>query len=235
MGGRGIIEQTLSKVFQDNILPQRDRWITYRRIDSKRTQRALLRYTLNHLWHLIDDDQESSFPEEAYIRPPQGDNPRTGYIVRKRSVNTSADGSNSPLYMVLNPACDLVIRTNTGTCKTDRILLGEIDSLTEVNLLALSGIESPSKKKKKLGEVFKNNYTDYYHWLPPTDYFDGGFLNFRKITTCLPQSFAAEFEPSGIQVSPFFVKDIVARFSTYYARQGQPDIDYNNLIEQLIS
>lgn len=76
MGGRGIIEQTLSKVFQDNILPQRGKWITYGRDDSMRTQRALLRYTLNHLMHLIDDDQESAYPEETYIYPPQGNNPR---------------------------------------------------------------------------------------------------------------------------------------------------------------
>lgn len=153
------------------------------------------------------------------------------------SENSSSAQSNadSPSFMVMNPACDLVIRMATGTCKTDRILLGEIDSLTEVTTSALSGIENTSKKKKKLGEVFKNNYTDYYHWLPPTDFFAGGFLNFRKISTCSPQSFSAEFDPPRIQISPFFVKDIVARFSTYFARQGQPDIDYDGIIEKLIS
>ena len=35
---------------------------------------------------------------------------------------------------------------------------------------------------------------------------------------------------SKIQISPSFVKDIVARFSSYYARQGQPNIDFTKFM-----
>ena len=38
------------------------------------------------------------------------------------------------------------------------------------------------------------------------------------------------YSPTKIPISPPFVKDIVARFSSYYARQGQPNIDFNKLM-----
>lgn len=37
------------------------------------------------------------------------------------------------------------------------------------------------------------------------------------------------FENPSVQISSLFLKDIVARFSSYYARQGQPDIDYEKV------
>jgi len=38
-----------------------------------------------------------------------------------------------------------------------------------------------------------------------------------------------------IQVSPQFVKDILARFSSYYARQGQPEIESNEMIKEIVT
>ena len=36
--------------------------------------------------------------------------------------------------------------------------------------------------------------------------------------------------PPSIQISPPFVKDIVARFSSFYSRQGQPTVDFDELM-----
>ena len=91
------------------------------------------------------------------------------------------------------------------------------------------------KKENKLKNVFGNNYTDYFHWLPETDFFNGGFLNFRKITTCTKDELGDIYDPPHIQISPHFVKDILSRFSSYYARQGQPDIDRTKIIEGIIA
>ena len=85
-----------------------------------------------------------------------------------------------------------------------------------------SNINKADKKKEKLKNVLGNNYTEYFHWLPKTNFFLGGFLNFRKLTTQTEKEFGEKFNPPKIQISPFFVKDIIARFSSYYARQGQP-------------
>lgn len=221
MGGRGLIEQTLENVFKNNLLPQKDKWVTYGENDSARTERALLRHTLSHLLQLLDDDGDRCFPEEVYLTPPLTDKIQTGSVVKETNSEQR--------FVILNPACDLVIRKD-GSCKTDRILLVEIEEGNNVIDLALNGITNSKKKKEKHQTVFGNNHTNYYHWLPKTDFFEGGFLNFRKLTSLSGDEFENRFEKPAIQISPSFVKDIVARFSSYYARQGQPDIDFDQFI-----
>ena len=107
-----------------------------------------------------------------------------------------------------------------------QILLVEIERVDKV----LNG----SKKKSKVNELCSNKRI-YYHWLPKTNFFDGGILNFRKLTTYNKGDFDKNFGKPTIQISPFFVKDIVSRFSSYYARQGQPDIDNKDFIDSYTS
>lgn len=223
MGGRGTIEETLSKVFRENLLPQRNKWVEYGEIDPSRTEKALLRHALNHLLHFLEGDGDQSFPEEMYLYPPLLDKIHTGSIVQK----------DDNWFVVMNPACDLVIHRN-GNCKTDHILLVKIENKTDIINIALNGIQKSNKKKDKLKSLFCNNYTAYYHWLPKTDFFCGGFLNFRKILTIAKNEFNTEFLPVRMQISSSFVKDVVARFSSYYARQGQPDIECDAFITPMV-
>ena len=234
MGGRGEMERVLSEVFKKNIFPKMDKWIEHSEKDGQdKTERALMRYTLSHLYHLLDDGQECFFPEEFYLHPPMLGGITTGSIVKENV-------SNQP-FVVLSPACDLVIRSRGGF-KTDRILLVEIEQENNIMDEALTEIKKmrdnkrkKEKMKEKVEEVFKNNYTYYYHWLPKTDFFAGGFLNFRKLTTLDKDSLSEKFGEPTIQISPPFVKDIVSRFSSYYARQGQPDIDNKDFIDHYTS
>ena len=223
MGGRGTIDQCLNEVFLKNLLPQIKKWISYGETNPERTEKALLRYTLNHLYQLLEDDDENYFPEEFYLHPTVTDKITTGNIVAETTTNQ--------LFIVLSPACDLVIRKD-GKFKTDRILLVEIESENNVVNGALDGIKKKDSKKNKLRDVFHNNYTDYYHWLPATVFFDGGIINFRKLTTFEIDDFDKKFGKPTIQISPFFVKDIISRFSSYYARQGQPDIDNTDFLSR---
>ena len=126
-------------------------------------------------------------------------------------------------FVVLSPACDLVPRGENGVRNTDYILLVEIESVDKV----LGG----SKSKGRVRELCTNK-RDYYHWLPKTDFFEGGILNFRKLTTLDKDDFDEKFGKPTIQISPSFVKDIVSRFSSYYARQGQPDIDSEDFVNR---
>ena len=211
MGGRGLIEQRLSEVFLRNLLPQIDTWVSYGKENSERTETALLRYTLNHLLQLLEEDEELCFPEEVYIFPSMLDRITTGSIV-------TADDQ---WFVVLSPACDLVPRGKNGVLNTDYILLVEIENVNNV----LGG----SKSKSKVTELCKNR-RNHYHWLPKTKFFEGGILNFRKLTTLSEDCFDEKFAKPEIQISPSFVKDIVSRFSSYYARQGQPDIDSEDFV-----
>ena len=229
MGGRGKMEEFLSEVFKRNIFPQIDKWIEHSKQNGQdKTQRALTRYTLSHLYHLLDDGQEHFFPEEFYLCPPMSEGITTGSIIKKNA-------SEQP-FVVLSPACDLVKRSD-GEFKTDRILLVEIEQEDNIMDQALKEINKmpdnrrkKEKMREKIEEVFKNNYTYYYHWLPKTDFFSGGFLNFRKLKALDKDCFAEEFGKPLIQISPSFVKDIVSRFSSFYARQGQPDIESKDFV-----
>lgn len=226
MGGRGKIEKALNEVFINNILPHRSPWIEYAKEDSEKTEKSLLRHTINHLLQLIDDDQDAFFPEEVYIHPKQTTEIKPGEIVRKKEDNS--------FHIILNPACDLAVRSG-GCFKTDQILIVEIEDEVSVTTDATNQINKPDRKTKKLQELFKNNHTNYYHWLPRTDFFDGGFLNFRRLCSTNIESYSGQFEPTKTQVSPPFLKDVLGRFSAYYARQGQPAIDTSKAIKQILN
>ena len=222
IGGRGQIEDILIKVFLNNLLPQINEWIKYGKTDSSRTEKALLRHTLNHLIQLIDDDADSCFPEEVYLFPPLTKQTRTGSIVQEKK--------SGKWFAVLNPACDLVIRGD-GSRNTDRILVVEVDSITELFPWFNDAKNLSKNRKGLLRRAFENNKSAYYHWLPETNFFGGGFLNFRKLSSMEIEQFKKKFcMPPKIQISPSFVKDIVARFSSYYARQGQPNIDFTKFM-----
>lgn len=220
MGGRGIIEKTLSRVFLENLLPYKDKWVSYGETDSSRVEKALLRHALSHLLQLLDDDGDRCFPEEVYLTPPLTDKIRTGSVVKEKTSDQR--------FVVMNPACDLVIRDN-GECNTDRILIVEIDSQTSL-FPGHPATGLSNSQKKNLEKAYRNNKSAYYHWLPRTDFFEGGFLNFRKLSSLSSEEFDERFEKPAVQISPSFVKDMVARFSAYYARQGQPDIDFEHFI-----
>ena len=146
---------------------------------------------------------------------------RTGSIIKEKD--------NCRWFAVLTPACDLVTR-KYGSRNTDRILIAEVDSLE--SLFPWLHDENLSNcKKDELKRAYRNNKSTYYHWLPRINSFEGGFLNFRKLATVEIGKFPEQFPTSPeIHISPPFVKDIVARFSSYYARQGQPGIDFEKFV-----
>ena len=109
MGGRGIIEDSLNKVFREILLPQSKTWVPYGEIDPERTEKALLRYTLNHLFQLLEEDEESYFPAEVYLHTPLSEKITTGSIVKEETSDVEEDISDQ-WFVILSPACDLVPR-----------------------------------------------------------------------------------------------------------------------------
>lgn len=239
-GGRGHIEDTMNKVFWKNIIPQLDSWKSHVE-RGENTEKALLRFIMNHLLEHLDDDSDSCYPEEMYIIPPVSSKIKTGSIVQKKESND--------YYVVLSPACDLVI--HDGSFKTNRILVCMIEKYNLSLLinakrnmaLEISEHEVEETKKAKIEkkrnaenlmiQLPKNTYSNYYHYLPQTIKFEGGIIDFRKIDTYKPTDFSSKFDTPIVQISTAFTKDIVSRFSSYYARQGQPDFDFGALSDKL--
>ena len=200
LGGRGIIESRLGEVFWRNILPQIKTWEVYGQADPAKTENTLLRHTLNHLVQLIDEDTELYFPEEFYLYPPPSKKIRTGSILREKESGKR--------FVVMSPDCDLVVRDN-GSRNTDMVLVVEVVHANAVlDWYDGTAIESLSnKQRRELERARNNNKSNYYHYLPATDFVPMGFLNFRYLSTVGEESIGRRFDiPPGIQISPPFVK-----------------------------
>ncbi len=208
MGGQGLLEKHLNQVFLRNLLPTLDVWIGYGAQNRKRTERALLRFALGHLVAGLEGDETPCYPEEVYLDPPLEHSLQTGSLVRRKE--------RLAVQVVMTPACDLVIRSG-GKPKTDVVVIAEV--VPEANVFAV--LDANGRLRKKLR---RNNYSSYFHWLPTCQEVEGGFVDFRRLETVDWCELSGKFHRLKARVAPSFVKDMVSRFSTFYARQGQPDI-----------
>lgn len=208
MGGRGQLEERLNQVFLKNLLPTIDVWMGYGEQDRKRTEKALLRYALGHLMADLEGDETPCYPEEVYLTPPLKDCLQTGSLVQHREQQS--------LHVVMTPACDLVIRQN-GKPKTDVVVVAEV--VPEAALFERLGANASQRNRLR-----QNNDANCFHWLPGCHALEGGFVDFRRLEAVAWDEFDKEFGWLEARVAPSFVKDIVSRFSTFYARQGQPAI-----------
>ncbi len=222
IGGKGIIEETMLRVFWKNLYPKIDVWEKMKE-EGVDTETILLRYAIAHIHELLDENMPLYSTEEVYIQPPLTSKIRTGCILKNKKDEL--------YYIVLSPPCDLVI--HNGRCKTDRIMLCEIDDYRIVSREAI-GTAGESKRKKALLPTIKNNDREYYHWLPKNSVFEGGYINFRKVINYSPDELPEKFYSPELRVQDSIVKDILSRFSAYYARQGQPDFDFDKEADNII-
>lgn len=252
MGGKGQIEKSLSQIFIKHLLPEispksiaseKSNWVCYAETKPDDTEKALLRHTLNHLIHELYKSSENCYPDEMYIHLPNLEKDQvkvdTGCILKNKN--------NNKFYIVMSPACDLAEREG-GECNTDRALLVEIQMIEDIlcDDYFISNCHGGKKLKKRYlksnskpqGEYLsnqqdkdlikyqKNTKNLYYCWLPKTSCFNNGaVINFRRISTYDQVELNSSFDIPVIQVASPFLKDIISRFSSYYARQGQPDIN----------
>ncbi len=217
----GIIDQKLSEIFWMNLSTDLTPWIKH---NNKKT---LLRYILAHFQeHLeinIEGDFEDYHPSEVYIKPPIKTNIHTGDLLK----------IDSQLYLVLTPACDIVIQkyemleggVKKPVRKAEWIVLAKVIDF-DLNLFCL---DKNKKIDKNLIHQYVRNNNYRYHFLPPLGKTNGFLIDFQSLSSVvMPTS------PERIaSISSPFIKDIISRFSSYYSRQGQPTFGQNEIIETL--
>lgn len=208
MGGRGLLEKHLNQVFLTNLLPTIDVWVGYGEEDSGRTEKALLRHALGHLVADLEGDETPCYPEEVYLAPPLEDSLQTGTLVQCKERKTC--------HVVMTPACDLVKRSD-GKRNTDVVVVAQVVPEAAV-------FEKLKAKPDRQTRLMRNSDKICFHWLPKCGAVKGGFLDFRRLETVPLDGFESQFERLRVRIAPSFVKDIVSRFSIFYARQGQPKI-----------
>ena len=206
---KGTVEKLLRSIYYESIFLQKEVWFSYGEKDPDASERGLLRHTINNMLHRLDENSDTYFKEEFYIVPPSKNELKTGSII----------SHDSKKFVILTPACDLVPRANlNGQPKTSHIVLVVIEPQNEY-------LKDDTSEKDK-NKLKSNNKVLNLHYMPSAYDFEGGFINFRNIETKDTITFYDTLKSKClIQISPFFLKDIISRFSTFYARQGQPDIN----------
>lgn len=225
LGEDGLIIKELTKIFWERISTNLEYWIS-ESDDSNKIEKIVSRYIINHLKEGFEIDENGKFEvyhsSEFYIVPPIKKNFFTGDIVEK-------DGEN---YIILMPPCDMA---TDG--KVQNIVLGKIEDINFSHIKnAKKKLEKNNlddKSKFKILGLLNNTYSLNYHFLPQTNAFQGGFIDFRKIKSIKINELKNEYIRVGT-ISSEFIKDIIARFSQYYSRQGQPNLDISEIYRKIL-
>lgn len=230
LGGRGKIEILLDTIFWTHLDPSFEYWMkpgNLREKDSVTREAILLRYISIYLSEYLAFNQTDRLDDytsaEVYLIPPIGKTFITGDILKKKDDLT--------LYLILTPACDMVLRDGSQRNADSILLLG----LSEWNKnKAFNGI-TPSSMKKKEQQLreYINNKKARYHYLPPYNTFKGMFIDFESVKSFEFATLENDYERLAT-ISPLFLRNIIARFSQFYSRQGQPDFDTNDQLNQLL-
>ena len=235
LGRTGKLEAFIQEIFWHHLNPRLEHWIEAQREEAKSSDSNMEHILLRYVSALIQNTGETNntyLSEEFYIRPLSTQKDtflKTGEIVSDKAHK---------YYIILSPPCDLVM--HNGQTKTTDIMLCAIESAEDYlpkKATRKGELSNKQRKqdKKEMKKVITNNIDTYHHWLPEyPNIFVGGLINFRKITTVSLTEFTNSYDQENIQVQPIFTKNILSRFSTYYARQGQPDLHFEGISDIIL-
>jgi hypothetical protein len=224
----GLIDKKLQEIYWKHISDLVEK--CGNELSDDRYGKVILRHATNYLYEYLQLDDDNNFEEyhieEMYIFPSIRNKKHTGDILKL----------GERYYIILSPSCDMVCN------KAEKVTLVEIEDLDIPDLneqiKIIKDESSGSKKKdsaeKRIESLLSNKHFLKYHFLPPSSRFPGGFINFQKILSVETLQLESDSIVEG-RITEKFLKDIISRFSTYYARQGQPNFDLKLTKEKILS
>ena len=240
LGKKGAIDMALQDVFWKHFAKNEAFW-DEKFIKDKNCEKIFLRHILECLTEYLESQCEEGliyyYPEEVYINPPIRKALYTGDILVKKNEQAETQ----EYFVILTPPCDMT------QAKAKEVVLGFVEKPEmECVLQQKRAIKNGSKKdvspddieksreaEKILEGLIKNSHSLKYHYLPICKSFRGGFINFQKIKSIRYMDLSTQYEIVA-SIADSFVKDIIARFSHYYSRQGQPDFDVKELVKEIL-
>ncbi|PWJ57381.1 hypothetical protein CLV98_10788 [Dyadobacter jejuensis] len=224
----GKIEELIQNIFWKHISTSLDNWTQDRKRNSTEKEASLLRYTILHMLEYLDES--SAHPSEFYITRPVKNNLSTGDLVLMDGVR----------YIVLTPACDFEKRPN-GKRNVRNAFLLKISELNEHfhdYEESIKGREFSNSLKNKLKDIIGNKKT-YFHFIPKHNSIKAGIIDFQDKLSVAIEEMEERIEKEEIDrfatISMPFLKDLIERYSSYYARQGSPDFDADEVINSLLN
>ena len=236
-GSKGEISKNIKELFW-SIIPEcfsnNNAEVSSLSFEKKET--VIIRYISS--WfnnkYMFDEKYIDVEPIEMYMFPNPIEQVCNCYIYEKK------DKKSCDYYIVLTPSCDLANK------KIDEVILCKIKEYNEIpqftenlnNYKEETSKESKKAKKAKesLTRWFRNAHTDSirYHFLPKFSKFSGGFVDFRSVISLKYNRETGKIEDTNYKkigvITESFKRDIVARFSSYYHRQGQPEFNCDSVL-----
>lgn len=230
LNNKGEISKYLNDIFWNHISSTLDSWINDDTRDLQEKQKSIIRYVLLHMNEYISNEIEKYHPSEFYIYPPVKKSVTTGDIILFKEE----------YFIVLTPLCDFVIYK--GKQKAKKILLCKIKNLGgEVKnfekLVASTEVTDPNRER--LNNFISNNANQNFHFVPRNTKLDSGLIDFQDTITINKDEVDNLIRGNEIQriatVSGIFLKDIISRYSSYFARQGSPDFNSDEIYKSIFN
>lgn len=223
---RGTIENYINNIFWNHLSSSLDLWKKDEKRSPSDKQKSLLRYTLLHLQEYLDlsvsGDLEKYHPAEFFITKPVKPFIFTGDILKtKKGIRC----------VILTPACD--IDKKNGVRKAEKILTLRIIEPKQVD--SEFGNANMSTTKRNILKSIISNSRPRYHFIPKAGEIDKGIIDFQDKYSIPDSRLEKLIEDGEVEriatISSPFLKDVIARYSAYYSRQGSPDFDTDELFD----
>lgn len=216
LGYEGIIDQKILKVFWNDIDSAR-KFVA--KIPEHDNSDALGRIITTRVVELLNIDVDSAKQKfyEFYIYPSLRKTPNNGDIYRL------IVGDETNYYLIITPTCQLL----NGTVPYANLLKIDFSNRKIDDVMNAAEQNRISKLT-----VLVTNPPAALHFIPPfSDEFDMGVINFNSIIT---RPVADLVEVNKVTtINPAYMKDVQARFSQYFSKQGQPAIDIEHLCGEI--
>jgi hypothetical protein len=212
---------------------------------------------------LTDDSTFDTYhPAEIYITPVINTRVSTGDILSEKGTSTQFIVL-TPSCDLANKNTETG-KERTDEILLAEIIDNSIEPMSGHIAGIKEGTIDDDKKNKQLKKMINNSDAAYFHFLPKYIPIKGGLINFRKLSTIkrsqitgfitesiynntdeieginasqIESSTNSEKQPIFERVATVnnrFTKDIIARFSNYYSRQGAPGFDSKEVLRTLL-
>lgn len=173
---------------------------------------------------------EKCHPAEVYIMPPIKKYFFTGDILENKE--------SQDFFLILTPACDMELRKSKDGKdlyrNADKIILAKLIKFNQIAEVIDYIATHSNTKKKEVERYIQNSSKDRYYYLPSFGSQIPGFLiDYQDINRIKPEELTIYERVASVDEP--FLKDIIARFTSYYARQGSPDFDMDTILKKLIN
>lgn len=204
----GFLEKKINEFYWNHLSHTFDSWEELAtHISQDELDVIISRHTLMGINEELYKDFPKYHPAETYIIPSIKEEPHTGNVLEREGV----------YYMNITPACDIAERAKLG--KLSNYSLVKIEPVYSVDIVKSKN--SVEKQQNYVRDTLRRNQTDRYHYLPAFNIIFESVIDFQSVVHIDKDEISNYNSKASITMQ--FLKDIQNRYSSYAARQGQPN------------